>query len=460
MQKFLLLSGFLLFLSLSLRAQQDLGIHFMQGVWQSNLTNPASMPSHRFVLALPGFYNQTRIDNFNLNDVLRTNESGGTLIDLDNVLDKMDVENIIRQQIDIPTVSLGIKINQIFLQIGHSFHVNGYLDYPKELAQVAWQGNAQFIGQTIDIGPDILAQAYNSFFLGAAGEIAPGVVIGGRFKVLSGTADISTQRRNLQLTTSNDIYQTQLDADFVINSTGVLNFDGLNSNTIFDFNTNNFSLDRLISNNYGLAFDLGVQANFGRWTFSASALDLGSITWREDVENLSLQGSFEFQGLDILREVLLDSVPAISLADTLEAQYNVIETNTSYTTDLPVKYFFSANIRATDTWSIGGLAYIEQYRERFQTTVGVSANVQLFDFWSAGAIYSFTEVEPFRLGANTAIRFGPVQLVAATDNLITAFQVQDSNSANFRLGLNLLLGKVKRGTDINEIGNQDDFFRN
>ncbi len=460
MQKFLLHICCLMLLTLPLQAQQDIGIHFMQGVWQSNITNPASMPSHKFVLALPGFYNQTRIDNFNINDVIRKDDQGNTLIDLDNVLDKMDVENIIRQQVDIPTVSLGVKINQLFLQIGHSFHVNGYLDYPKKLAQVAWQGNAQFIGETIDIGPDVLAQAYNSFFVGVAGEIAPGVVIGGRFKVLSGTADLSTQRRSLQLTTDTEIYQTQLDADFVVNSTGVINFEGFNRNTGVDFNDSNINFDRLISSNYGLAFDLGVQARFGDWTFAASALDIGSITWREDAKKLSLEGNFEFQGLDILKDVLLDSVSTISLVDTLETQYNVVETSASYTTDLPAKYYFSATIQATDTWRIGGLAYVEQYREKFQTTVGLSANVQLFDFLSAGAIYSFTESESFRLGANTAIRLGPVQLIAATDNLITAFQVQESNSANFRLGLNLLLGKVNRGIDPDKIENQDDFFRN
>jgi hypothetical protein len=458
MQKIILYFCCLALLGPALSAQQDLGIHFMQGVWQSNLTNPANLPSHKVVLALPGFYNQTRVDNFNYNDVVRTDNQGNTTIDLNNVIDKMDVENIIRQQVDIPTVSLGMRINQIFLQIGHSFHVNGYLDYPKELAQVVWQGNAQFIGQTVDIGPDVLFQAYNSFFLGAAGEIAPGVVIGGRFKVLSGTADLSTQNRSLQLTTDSEIYQSTINADYVINSTGLINYDGFNSNTAIDFSDDNLNFDRLVSSNYGLAFDLGVRANFGQWSFAASALDLGSITWREDATNTRLQGNYEFKGLDILKEVLLDSASTISIADTLEALYQVEETTSSYSTALPSKFYFSASIQATDTWSIGALAYIERYREIFQTTVGVNANAQLTNFLSVGGIYSFTDAEPFRLGANAAIRFGPVQLVAATDNLITAFRLEDSNSANFRLGLNLVFGKVRRDIDPDKIGNQDDFF--
>ncbi len=32
--------------------------------------------------------------------------------------------------------------------------------------------------------------------------------------------------------------------------------------------------------------------------------------------------------------------------------------------------------------------------------------------------------------------------MAATDNIVTAFRPEDSHSANLRLGLNLLLGKM------------------
>ena len=79
---------------------------------------------------------------------------------------------------------------------------------------------------------------------------------------------------------------------------------------------------------------------------------------------------------------------------------------------------------------------------------------------SFGLLYSFTENEPYRFGANTALRLGPVQLMAATDNLLTAFQIDNSNTANFRFGLNLVFGNPKRDKDdINSVGNQDDFFR-
>jgi len=42
------------------------------------------------------------------------------------------------------------------------------------------------------------------------------------------------------------------------------------------------------------------------------------------------------------------------------------------------------------------------------------------------------------LGVNTNMQFGPVQLITMTDNLLSALRPQDTNSANVRVGLNLV----------------------
>lgn len=445
-------------LAIQLSAQQDLGIHFMDGVWQSNITNPANVPEHKFVLALPDFYNHARIDNFTYNNVVGTDDQGNTIIDIDNVIDAMGPNNIIRNQADVSTLALGIQINRVFLEVGHSAHFNAYFDYPKELAQVLWQGNAQFIGQTIDIGPDVLMQAYHSFFVGAAGEIAPGVFIGGRFKVLNGVADLSTGNHDIQLLTDEEYYQTRMYADLTLNSTGAINYDGFNSSTQIDFEQGNFNLDQLFANNSGLAIDLGVKMQYNRLILSFSALDLGTITWKDNATNISLQGNFEYKGLDIIKEAILDEASTVEIGDTLEALYDVTETTTSYSTALPAKFYLSAAYALSERTSIGGLAYIERFREKTAPTFGLSINSKLTKFFSVGGLYSFNDQESFRLGANTALRLGPLQIVAATDNLLTAFRLEDSNSANFRVGLNLLFGR-KKAEDKDSVFDQDDFFR-
>lgn len=448
---------FILF-SCSLQAQQDLGIHFMEGVWQSTYTNPANVPGHQFVVSLPGFYNHARIDNFTYNDAISTNDQGETFLDIEKVISKMEAENIIRNQADIPTVALGLQINNMFFQLGHRLHFNGYLDYPKELAQVLWQGNAQFVGEVVDIGPDVLTQAYHSFYLGVTGEIAPGVWLGGRFKVLNGIADLSTSNRELRFLTDEEYYQTTLEANYTLNGSGSIGYNGFSNNSGIDIDNGNFNFEQLFRDNYGLAIDLGVKMQYDRLTLAFSALDLGSITWREEASNLSLIGRFDYDGLNVLRDAVVEESTTVGIRDSLEAAFSVEESNAIYTTALPAKFYISGAYSLREGMQLGGLVFVERFREKTVPTFGVSMQTRLTNYLSLGGLYSFTDQEPFRLGANMALNLGPVQVMAATDNLLTAFQLEDSKAANFRLGLNLVFGKNKEG-GINNISNQNDFFR-
>lgn len=458
-RRFLISLCFSLFLGASLFAQQDLGIHFMQGVWQSSFTNPAFKPDKKVVLMLPGFYNQLRLDNFTYNDLIRTNAQGANIVDLDNVIDKMGSQNIIRNQTDVHTFAMSIKINKFFLQLGHDFHLNAYLNYPKELAELVWNGNAQFIGQEVSFGPDVALQGYNNFYLGGSGEIAPGIRVGGRFKVLLGIVDLSTQSRNISLSTSDDIYQSTIQADYILNSTGGVTYNGINGETEFDFNDGKFDLKDVFSSNYGIGIDLGVQASFDKWSFAASAIDLGAITWRDDPSNLKLQGDFEYEGLDVVKDALLGEVSVGALGDSLEAAFDVIETNRIYTTSLPNKFYLSSTYNLDRTWSFGALIYLENYREKVHSTFGLSAQGKVSNFLDFGAMYSFNEDEPFRLGFNLGLRGGPFQLVLATDNLITAFQFEESNTANFRFGLNIVAGQIRKKKKPKDVVDPNEFFR-
>lgn len=458
MQKQLYLIAIFVLANLSLCAQQDLGIHFMEGIWQSTFTNPANVPAHQFVIALPGFYNQARIDNFTYNDAVRTNAQGEMIIDIDNVITEMAADNVIRNQADIPTVALGVQINNIFIQAGHQLHLNAYLDYPKELAQVLWQGNAQFVGQAVDIGPDILTQAYHSFYVGASGEVAPGVWLGGRFKVLNGIADLSTSQRELSFLTDEEYYQTTLEANYSLNGTGSLEYAGFTGDSGINLDNGNFNFDQLFADNYGLAIDLGVKMQYDRLTLAFSALDLGAITWRDEASNLSLVGRFDYEGLDIVREAVLEETSTVELRDSLEAAFSVNETMTAYSTALPAKFYISGAYALSEGLSLGGLVFVERFREKTLPTFGLSLNARLSKLLSLGGLYTYNDQEPIRFGANAALTLGPVQIMAATDNLLTAFRPQDSHSANFRLGLNLVFGRKKEG-DIDKISNQNDFFR-
>ncbi|MEL6924508.1 MAG: hypothetical protein AAFO94_10715, partial [Bacteroidota bacterium] len=57
--------------SLSLQAQQDLGLHFMRDIHQSNLTNPAIFSKYKINVNLPSAFAHLSNSGFSLNDISR-----------------------------------------------------------------------------------------------------------------------------------------------------------------------------------------------------------------------------------------------------------------------------------------------------------------------------------------------------------------------------------------------------
>lgn len=437
---------FLLFLSMSfssaLSAQEALSTHFLRHTWQANRSNPAFFPEHKFVIGLPGIHNSLQVTNITYGDLATVDENGERVLHIDEAIEKLGTDNLIRENLDIETISLGVRLGRISLSLGHSLRFNAFMNYPKTLPQLIWQGNAQFIGQEVSFGPDVDLYGYQEYALGLAAEILPGLTLGGRAKLLAGVADIHTERRDLRLRTDSDIYQLQLTADFLANSAGSLRYDGFDDLTV-DFDFGSFDPEALFTGNTGLAFDLGLALRLGRLQLAASALDLGGIRWDEEVRNYSLQGVFEYQGLDLAQDVFEDTTNVGSVLDTLREIYEVVETNEHYRTQLPARYYLSGIYELNNRWQVGALFYAENYRGEFSPAVALSANFSLLSFLNLGASYAFRSEHYDNLGLNAAIKLGPLQVMAATDNILTAVRPKDSHSANLRLGVNLLFGKVE-----------------
>ncbi len=447
---FLLLLG-VCFVSYS-QAQQELGTHFMQGYWQSTNTNPSFMPNSRIVIGLPGVYNNLLVTNVTFSDILVEDENGNNRIDVKNAISQLGDNNFIREDLDIETVSVGWQLGNLMLSIGHKLRFNSFINYPKAFPQLVWEGNAQFVGQTVEFSPDIQASAYHEIALGGAYRLG-NISIGGRVKLLSGVSDVSTDRTQLSLYTSDDIYQLNLDADFRVNTSGALFYNGFDD-LVIDFNFGRFETKNFLSKNSGIAFDLGASAQFGKLGLAASVIDIGEITWKDEVKNYSLLGDYEYEGLDIAREVLEDSTDIGSALDTLQAIYEPTETTNSYRTKLPGRVYLSATYQLSEKLQLGGLFYTERFRGENFPAVAVSAQYKLNKFLQFGGLYAFRNDTFDNLGVNAAVTVGPVQIVAATDNILTAFQVNNSNNANVRLGINLAFGKA---TDTAE-GEEKSFY--
>lgn len=438
--------------------QQELGTLLVPNTWQANRLNPAVVPDNaKYIIGGPGLYNNLRVDNIVYNDLFITNEQGETILKVDNAIAQLGDQNQILENLDIETISLGAQLGDIWLTLGHSLRSNATVNYPKTLPQLIWQGNAQFIGQTISFAPQLDMNTYHEISLGFAFEVSRGFTLGGRVKYLSGMNNVITNRNQLELTTDEDIYQLTLDADYLVNSSGSLRYDGW-SDLDLAFNFGALTGDQLLGKNTGTAFDLGASLQLGKLSLAASALDLGAgIEWKNDVRNYTLDGIYEYVGLDLAQNILDDDNELGSVLDTLRSIYNPVETTGSYTTILPKRYYLNAGYQLNDTWHLGALVYYENGGFGLsEPALAFGANAQVIKALNVGTTLAYRHESFTNLGLNLSIQLGPARLLLATDNILTAIRPKESHSANLRLGTSLLFGK-KRSRD--EIGDVNDFFK-
>ncbi|MEL6355786.1 MAG: DUF5723 family protein, partial [Bacteroidota bacterium] len=418
---------------------QDLTTPLLSGSWQSTFSNPAliaKLPG-KITVGLPGVYNDLFAENFTYNDLL-VEENGRTFLDANRGIALLEEQNQIRDDIDFESVGIAIRGKRWSFGLQHRLRYQAGVEFPKTLAQVIWEGNAQFIGQTVDIAPQFQVFGYHELGLTAAFQLNEQLSIGGRIKYLSGISDASSVAGGrLMLTTDGEAYDLTLDQDYTINSSGSFAYNGLDGiETDFDFA--NVTFNNFIGTNSGIGFDLGAQLDLGNIRLQAAALDLAAqISWEDNVRNYRLEGEEAFTGLDVLQDLLDDTTSFAGLLDSLEMQFEPTETNTGYSTDIGTRFLLGGELDVNDQLTLGALLFYQDRPLVSEPSVVLSGRYRLMDNLIAGATYSYRAGSATNIGLNLTAGLGPVRLLLATDNIITAIQPKDSNRANVRIGLSL-----------------------
>ncbi|HMR42384.1 MAG TPA: DUF5723 family protein [Saprospiraceae bacterium] len=438
MYKILALWGFMI-VFFAAQAQPEFGLHFLNKTAQSSKTNPAFIAQKGLVVTLPNLYNHLEITGPTFGELVSKNADGEYRFDIETAIDKLEATNQIRENFDIETVGVVFGLGGLRFQVHHAVRFGAYFEYPKELAQLIWRGNAQFIGQTIPLDNDLQVAGFNEFGLGSSIKLSK-LTLGARVKLLTGIGDASSERNRASLHTSDDVYQLTFDADYRANTSSYLEYNGFDD-TRADFNFGQFEFDRLFTENSGFAFDLGASLELGKLRLAASAIDLGKINWSENVSNYTSNGSFTYEGLDFSDALTGDSITIGDALDTLAQIFEVVETSEKYSTSLPSKYYLSAAYQLNEGLLLGAAYYMEQYRDQTFSGFSLNAQASLLKWLSAGIGYGIYRENYANIGLNLLLKFGPVQLLAASDNVLAVIQPDKSNFGNFRLGMNLVFGK-------------------
>ncbi len=439
MNKFFTLLS-LLFFSIGISAQPQIGTHFMRNTYQASRTNPALLPNDKLVIALPNFYNHFELTGPSFGDLINT-DGDTPVFNLGSIIDNLEDENSFRNHASLETFGVSVGLGNLRLGLHSASHVGALVNYQKGLAELIWNGNASSIGETVNIGTGMQISGYHELGLTGSYKIKM-ITVGVGLKYMTGVGDVSTENSDASLFTDPDVYQLTLDSDFRVNSSTFLDFNGIDDYNV-NFDLNDFGFGNMFSSNSGFALDLGVDVDLGKLKVAASVVDLGSINWTENVKNYTSNGSFEYDGLDFSGAITGSDASFEGALDTLQEIFKVTETSDEYSTSLPQKLYVSAIYDLTDRWQLGASFYNQSYQGTTSNAISLGAQARLSKMISVGGNYSIYNDNFANIGLNATGKFGPVQLVLASDNVIGLFDLDNTKYTNFRMGLNLVFGSKK-----------------
>ncbi len=425
--------------STPLFSQSDLTLFNMNNLSQSMSVNPAFRPKANVFVNLPGVSFGLLNSGFGAADLFTADQK--SLITDDSFFKSMKPLNYIQTQLRLELFGFGFRVKKNYFTFNVSNNLSQEFDYTPDFLQLLIQGNGGGLAghrASFD-GLGIHVTDYTSFAFGYNREVNDKLVVGGKIKLLSGVANINTAKSTLGFTTGINGTSVGFDGSAFIRSSNLGVALDTTKQTKFPVESAfNFS-------NLGLALDLGVTYKVAeKVTLSASIIDLGYISWKNDVKNYELKKfDYTFNGVDA-SSVLTDTTDVFKkISDTLTNMFKTEQSNTAYSTTLATRFYIGGTYHLNKYFNAGVLWYSQFVRNQYRPAVVLSTTVNVKSWLSASVNYGMYAKSNSNLGFGLSLRGGPLQFYVLTDNILAPFNLGGTRSASFSLGLNLTFGKGK-----------------
>jgi hypothetical protein len=434
---------------------QEYGLYQMRDVWNANYLNPGFFPRQQFVLSLPSVHTSVNAVGINRARLFTFNEAEQTnYLNLDGVLGEINRDLRLRNQTQVDALGFGFRAGKAFVSLSTQTMADWQMTLPETLLRTLWEGTEPYLGDPIDLGPDLDGILYQKVSLGMGYMVTPRLSVGMRVNRLLGLASFQTERSGLTILQSKDIYQTTVNLDYRVNYYGAgqykpidltvqgfENFEDAISEEDIEFSSAENFRDVNQQNN-GWSFDFGGEYFYDdRLTFSAALLNVGGIMWKNGTQQVKVSGETFLDGVDVVAledEEDYEFIPGIDTIGTFEATSNV-----AYRQNLGPRAYLGANYLVKPYLEVGGLFYNDFGRDRGMTAFSLSSRLMLGRIFSLGALYTIQSGTFNNLGANAALKLGPFQLYGVADNLSPLINPERIDGANFRFGMNLTFGRKK-----------------
>jgi len=428
----------LLTLSLSAQAQQEVSLPTMHDIPNSIHFNPAYASGYKWTISLPSISNSMSSNGPSFNQLFVDNGNGNYSLHLDQAVAQLKENNLFSNISKIELLGLSYQRKNSFFHFNAGVRTKIALDFPKHLAELAAFGNGPYVGKTLNIGPALDIQAYSEIGVGYAHQFGK-LRIGVTAKFLNGLASATTTKNNISLYTDPEYYQLTATTDYEVQSSSILSLDSLG-----DLNTIEIDSDYTL-NNTGTAFDFGIVYQATKnLSFSASAIDLGSILWKEHAHTLKSNGTFTYEGLaanDGLSSI--DSSSLTGFVDSIQKVFNFSQNQEEFKTPLSRKFTLGAEYKFGKT-TLSALLDATTIVNEIRPAFALGARTQVAEWIALGGVVSYKNQEIDHLGLNATFKLGPVQLYLLSDNALSYIFPKSANDLHFRTGLNLVFGNTNK----------------
>ena len=444
---------------------------------QSHLLNPGVRTSYRWFAGIPlvsGVSVQAGTSGISVNDIFAQ--------------DGLDINDKIRDRAGYGLTSRDDNSSTIQLELlsggfrdpnrDDTFYSFGwyieqdFINYwPRDLAVLAWEGNAGRFDERFRLSHlKTRGEANSVFHFGLNRQLNRRLTAGARAKIYSGIYHFSsTDNRGYFLTQPgvNNLVSNTLVADMRIQTSGV---NALEEGADSETGAGSALMKRaLFGGDLGLGVDLGFTwAVNPQLLITGSLLDVGFMLHSGDVKTFALQGRATVEGVEVILPQALANPNADfwqDLVDDIEGLIPFEEENAAYVSFRPTKLYGSLRYDFgeptgggggqqscdCDISAKGGGQLVNSYRNAVGGQVflinrprGPQAAITGFylrrfgNFLALKGTYTADKYNLANLGLGLNVQAGPLQFYVLADNLLGYRNLAASHYASVQFGLNIL----------------------
>jgi len=362
----------------------------------------------------------------------------------------------VNQQLELISFGWKSRRKERYYSAGLYQELDAIVYFPRDLAILGYEGNADFIGTFFDFSDlSATAEVLSVYHFGVNQKVNDKLRLGARGKLYSSIANInSTNNQGLFVTREtpegpNFISHDVFNANIVANTSGITG-NGIPGSILF-------------SGNIGFGFDIGGTYTINdKLSVSASLVDVGIIFHTSNIENFSLTGDFSTQGIDFSFPAVIDANATIEYFQNLEDSFDIElpfqdELSENYTTLRPVKFNSSVNYgfgdsngldcncyndgASTSKNNFGAQFYAIKRPQAFQTAITGYYDRFWGDFLRTKITYTIDPFSAENVGLLISTRINKFNVYIAGENILDYSNIAMARNASVQFGFQLVFNE-------------------